>query len=388
MNEIEQLINIYFHDGIYKAILSNPKGKDVKYDKITFTRLPTYIQIEKQFGNQVFHENIQYEDAKNSITSLLGTDYNQYNGWDVSHSFSIRINKKGKLLNQKQICAQSPDKKFEHNRTKSYLIQEGTIVPPLIDMGIFTADGKVVKSMYDKYKQINRFIETIDDELASWDPNKLLTVVDFGCGKSYLTFILYYYFVFIKKLTVKMVGLDLKKSVIDTCNEAAAKYGYQSLTFEVGDINGYASILPVDLVVTLHACDTATDYALYNAVKWKAHYVFSVPCCQHELNLQINSSELTIINRYGIIQERISALLTDAIRANLLVCCGYKSQVLEFVDLSHTPKNLLIRAVKTHISLQTKQKALQEVDALIKEFSINPLLINLLKPTLDILRNS
>lgn len=293
---------------------------------------------------------------------------------------STSISKKGKVFFGKKggNNASKAKRSKSHNKEKEYIIKEGMDVPALVDLGVFTKDGKVVKSKYDKYKQINKFIELIDHEIRKND-YKELTILDFGCGKSYLTFVLYYYFVEIKKINVKMIGLDLKEDVIKKCNEIAKRYNYENLHFELGDINGYKYNNKVDMVITLHACDTATDYALYNAIKWNTKMIFSVPCCQHELNAQMNSEDLSILTNYGIIQERVAALMTDAIRANLLESVGYKTQLLEFIDIAHSPKNILVRAVKSNISKEKREKALKEVDNLVKEFNFDQTLYRLLK---------
>ncbi|MCF0149228.1 MAG: SAM-dependent methyltransferase [Clostridium sp.] len=383
MEDLIKSIKEILSEEIIKIVISNRINKEFAYNKINIEQKinnkgKKYYQIEKFTDKQVFHENIEAKDLEKELINLVNNNYKQVAAWSNETTFDLKISKKGKVFlgkkkgNNKNIVNKS------HNKEKNYILKEGMIIEPLIDLGVFTKEGKVINSKYDKYKQINRFIEIIDDEIKKND-YKELTILDFGCGKSYLTFVLYYYFVKIKNIKVKMIGLDLKEDVIKKCNEIAKRYKYDNLHFELGDINGYKYENNVDMVITLHACDTATDYALYNAVKWNAKMIFSVPCCQHEFNAQINPESLSIISKYGIIQERVSALMTDAVRGNLLEAVGYKTQLLEFIDIAHSPKNILIRASKSKISLEKKEKALNEVDALIKEFNFNPTLLNLLK---------
>lgn len=235
---------------------------------------------------------------------------------------------------------------LSHNRVKRYLIEEGTPVPFLVDLGVMNAEGKVHARQQDKFRQINRFLEMVLDVEKELPKDHPLTILDFGCGKSYLTFALYYYMTVLKKRKVHMIGLDLKEDVIDACNKLAKQYGYDGLAFLTGDIKDYDGYDKVDMVVTLHACDTATDYALYKAMQWDAKVILSVPCCQHELNQVLKNETLEAMLSYGIIKERFCALATDVIRAELLKSAGYETQILEFIDIENTPKNLLLRAVK------------------------------------------
>lgn len=382
MEELKIKIKEITNEKLLKVVISNKLNKDIKYNKINIElkekNNKEYYQIEKYTDKQVFHENIELEMIETKLFEMTFENYKQVAAWSENTNYDLKISKKGKVFLGKKKSSNENLVNKSHNREKNYILKEGMLIQPLIDLGVFTKEGKVVKSKYDKYKQINRFIEIIDDEIKKND-YKELTILDFGCGKSYLTFVLYYYFVEIKKINVKMIGLDLKADVIKKCNDIAQKYNYQNLKFELGDINGYKYTDNVDMVITLHACDTATDYALYNAVKWNTKMIFSVPCCQHEFNEQINSDEFSILTKYGIIKERVSALMTDAVRGNLLEALGYKTQILEFIDIAHSPKNILIRASKGSISQEKKERAMKEVDNLIKEFNLNPTLLKLLK---------
>ena len=382
MEDLIKAIDDMLNDELIKIVISNKINKENKYNKISIflkeNKKKEYYQIEKYTDKQVFHENIEKEELRDKILEFVYNNYKQLNGWSEKTTFDMKISKKGKILLSKSKTNNTKLSNKSHNKEKNYILKEGTIIKPLIDLGVFTKEGKVVNSKYDKYKQINRFIEIIDDEIKKKD-YKELTILDFGCGKSYLTFVLYHYFVEIKKINVKMIGLDLKEDVINKCNKIAKAYNYENLHFELGDINGFKYNNKVDMVITLHACDTATDYALYNAIKWNAKMIFSVPCCQHELNAQMKSENLNILTNYGIIQERIAALMTDSIRGNLLEYMGYKTQLLEFIDIDHSPKNILIRASKNKVSDEKKNIVLNEVNNLIKEFNFNPTLYKLLK---------
>lgn len=391
-DDLKQYLSMMIDSGAEKIVISRP-DKGVEFRKLVIEKKNNIFQISKYTDRQVFHENVQENDICDRCVALVNEGFRQINGWSGYEEHIILISKKGvcnyrkkkladdvniKGLEQSGNNINGKNQNAAHNRKKNYILEEGMQIPPLVDMGVFTGDGKVINAMYDKYKQLNRFIEIIDDEIKDSSP-KELNVIDFGCGKSYLTFVVYYYLTEVRHMKVNMIGLDLKSDVIQKCNDAARKYNYTGLKFEMGDINGYRTPFEVDMVITLHACDTATDYALYNAVQWNAGMIFSVPCCQHELNRQMRPRTLSIMGRYGIIKERFAALATDAIRGNLLEYVGYKTQLLEFIDLEHTPKNILIRAVKRPMTNKgARKKALGEAETLMEEFGLEPTLYKLL----------
>lgn len=387
---------IVYIDDIVKSeplrlVFSNKYDKNYDYKKVkinlTKAKDREFYQVEKFTDKQVFHENIELGVLPSYIKDMMDR-FRQLTAISEDYNFDIRISKKGKIFYSKH--SQKNELKIDknHNKKKNYILEEGMDIPAFVDLGIFSKDGKIINSKYDKYKQINRFIEIIDDEVKKLPSDyidgkdKVLRILDFGCGKSYLTFVVYYYFVEIRKMNVEITGLDLKEDVINKCKEVAQKYGYDRLKFELGDINGYKLENNVDIVISLHACDTATDYALFNAVNWKAKMIFSVPCCQHEINASIKADKLSIITRYGLIQERMAALMTDSIRANILEAMGYKTQLIEFIDFEHSPKNILIRAVRSKVSREKRKKLIDEIEALRSEFSFEQTLYSLLKDSL------
>lgn len=372
--ELKSIITEIVNSDPLRIVFSKP-SKAAEYKKISISRTNTGWQAECFTEKQAFHKNFD-NGAMADYAEETAEKYMQINAWTAGLEHIILISKKGHISYKRKNTGENIQAIKEHNRKKRYIIEEGTVIPPLVDMGIFTKEGKIVRTMYDKFRQINRFIELIDDCIRDRGYKKV-NIIDFGCGKSYLTFIVYYYLTEIMGIEANIVGLDLKADVIEECSRAAERYGYAGLKFEVGDINGYKCKTKPDIVITLHACDTATDYALYNAVNWNADLIFSVPCCQHELNAQLKSERLSILTRYGIIKERTAALMTDAVRGNLLQYMGYKTQLLEFVDMAHTPKNILIRAVKADIPKKTRETALAEVRALADEFGFEQTLYKL-----------
>ena len=384
--EIKNEINQALAWNIERIIISNKSDKAYQYRKVELKKIilkgKEMYQVSRYTDKQVFQENINIEEIATIVCEIFPDKLKQVNIFTDTKEIGLKASKSGKLLKNSRMVAKeemkASNKSQGHNRQKNYILKEGTVIPALVDMGVFTKEGKVVASMYDKFKQINRFIELVDDVIKNHNKDSI-NIVDFGCGKSYLTFILYYYLVELKGKKANIVGLDLKEDVIKKCNQTARKYGYDGLTFKLGDINGYKSDMPVDMVVTLHACDTATDYALYNAVNWNATYIMSVPCCQHEVNESISSDVLAPMMKYGIIKERTAALATDALRGVMLEHCGYKTQLLEFVDMAHSPKNILIRAVKANVSKDKKERSLREAKDMCKFIGVEPAIVKLLE---------
>ena len=386
MSDLQSLFTDCLNETLIRVILSNPSSKDgvIKIcARPVLKNKSLLFQIEEYTKTQVFHKNLTAGDAGSYLTSKLSSDTSSQtasfkNALVETKSFTanVLVSKKGTITIKKKMnaSAKQPKISLSHNRKKKYILEEGIPVPFLIDLGVMTQNGNIVNAHYDKFRQINRFLEYIEDILPSLPTDRELRILDFGCGKSYLTFAIYYYLKVLKGYPVRITGLDLKEDVIRHCNELAVKYGYDKLEFLCGDIAYYDGCSQVDMVVTLHACDTATDYALAKAVGWGAKVILSVPCCQHELNKQMKNDLLSPVLHYGILKERMAALMTDGLRAQILEANGYRTQILEFIDMAHTPKNLLIRAVYNGHCADNKA----QIDELLAAFDVNPTLYRLL----------
>lgn len=426
--EIKKALGLFLNESLERIHLSNPTDSQV----VSKSRLRPLLlkgkltfQAEEQVGKQAFHRNMNRDEAVDYVTEKLEGQFKQGEIVSGLGTATILVSKKGKVtVKVKQnrtpgnagpgpersgsgtteadrgepgltkatyamdTCTgahnglssiQAGNRLMEHNRKKRYILEEGKTAPFLIDLGVMTKEGKIVSSRYDKYRQINRFLEFIEDILPNLSQERETVIVDFGCGKSYLTFAMYYYLKELKGYPVRIMGLDLKQDVIERCNRISSRYGYDTLRFYHGDIASFDGVNRVDMVVTLHACDTATDYALAKAVHWGAKVILSVPCCQHELNGQIKNQMMAPVLQYGLIKERAAALYTDAIRAQVLEYCGYRTQILEFIDLEHTPKNILIRAV-----YQGKKKDNGKAVRELTEFlGVHPSVVKLLAPELE-----
>ncbi len=333
-------------------------------------------QCEKFIGGVAFHENIPESGFRVYLERLLDENlYKQIHIITRDNVIAYRVSKK--LMLSRTKTANKADVKItlNHDKEKDYLLMEGMPVQPLVDLGVFTKDYRVVKAKYNKFRQINSFLKIIDGGLRK-DTDVVLNVVEFGCGKSYLTFILYYYFTVVKKMDVKITGYDINSDVVEFCNDVAQKYGYKKLIFIKGDIS---KITPcqsdVDMIITLHACNTATDYAMYYAIQNKVKYIFCVPCCQQEINAQIcRTDEYALLLRHGLFKERFSALLTDCIRCEVLSGAGYAVDVIEFVGEENTPKNTMIRARYTGY----KKNNGNEIRKLTSQFGVEHTLLKLI----------
>ena len=363
LNEIKQN-----DEHIIKITLSDTKSeiKKVIIRKVEIKNKKMW-QIEKFIGTQVFHENVNNLDC----ASIDFNDYNQILFTEIGENKTFFKAKNGYKLKISTNTIKSVE--TSHNKQKNYIINEGDNVPALVDLGVFTKDGKIIKERYDKFKQINKFIEIINDSFKNLNQQEI-TILDFGCGKSYLTFLVYYYFVEIKKIKATIIGYDLKADVVEHCNKIAQKYGYENLKFYVSDVKKDELFKgKIDMIITLHACNTATDYALNFAINNQVKNIFSVPCCQHEINQTIkNGGDFDLLLTDGLIKERFSALLTDAFRVEILRAKGYSVDVIEFVDFAHSPKNLMIRA-----KLNSTKKPINNLTKLKEKYQFNQTLFEL-----------
>ena len=389
--EIKQALELFLNESLERVLMSNPADSG----KISRSRIRPLLmkgrlvfQAEEQAGKQAFHRNLDKDEAADYVTGLLEGSFRQAEITSGLGKALILVCKKGKVTVKVKRYPESvriqpagepgSPGPLSHNRKKHYILEEGIPVPFLVDLGVMTKEGRVVNSRYDKYRQINRFLEFIEDILPNLDQGRESAIIVFGCGKSYLTFAMYYYLKELKGYPVRIIGLDLKEDVIEHCSRLGRQYGYDGLSFCHGDIASFEGVEKVDMVVTLHACDLATDYALEKAVNWGARVILSVPCCQHELNGQMENSLLRPVLQYGLIKERMAALYTDAIRAQVLEYRGYRTQILEFIDMEHTPKNILIRAVRQG---RKRDNGLQ-IRELAEFLHVKPTVVELLAPEL------
>ena len=351
----DELLKKIDEGNLIRMVFSKP-GKDVSSQKMKVR--PVVIkgnrmyQVTRQTGSkeektvrEVF-ENLTAEQLKTAAKNVFPSDYKQLLFETDTEGFTVLSGKKGNITicANKSVSGKIPSS--THNKEKNYIISEGEYVPFLEDLGVMNAKGLVIKAKYDKFRQINRYLEFISDVKDRLPKDREAVIVDCGCGKSYLTFALYYFLAIKNNMRIRVIGLDLKPDVIEKCSKLRDKYGYDHLEFIRGDIEHFTSDNNVDMVISLHACDTATDYALYKGIVWNASIIMAVPCCQHELNRNIVGKDLSGVLQYGILKDRLCAVFTDAMRADLLKQWGYDTNVLEFIDMEHTPKNILIRAIK------------------------------------------
>lgn len=379
MKELE-LLDKVVNEELVEMVLSNPRsGASASKIKIRPVILKGQLMYQETatVGTQVIHNNYDAKDIKDRVIAHMQESFKQCQIVTKTGNGVILSGKKGNMTVKYKNTgvALKEQKELAHDKTKKYLIPEGTPVEFLQDLGVMDKSGKVLPSRYDKFRQVNRYLEFIEDVLSKLPKDRELTIIDFGCGKSYLTFAMYYYMKIKRGFNVRIIGLDLKEDVIANYSELAKKYGYDRLEFLVGDIASYNGVDSVDMVVSLHACDVATDYAIAKAVNWGAKVIFAVPCCHHEANGKIENKMMAPFLEHGLLKERFSALMTDAVRAGLLEAVGYRTQIVEFIDMEHTPKNMLIRSVYTG---KKNKEGLEELLKMEKEFNLNLTLNKLL----------
>ena len=349
---ISEILTHIANNNINKITFSNIRNKDLELDKVigklVNIKNNINLQLEYRYKRIIKHTNIVTTDSENirkEIIELfeLAKDINVAT---VDENINIKVSKKFKIsVNRKKTNSKAIS--FDHNKKKEYFLDEKQTYPFLVELGIQNNDGKIVKSKYNKFKQINKYLEFIKQATTQLNSDKQITILDFGSGKSYLTFSTYYYLTEVLKMNVKIIGIDLKKEVIEHCNNTAKKLNFTNLSFIYGDVIDYENKDEIDMVISLHACNTATDIAILKALGWKAKVFFAVPCCQKEVNGQLKADFIPFMLKHGIIKEKFSTLLTDSVRSEVLEAFGYKSDIVEFISAENTPKNQLIRAYKT-----------------------------------------
>lgn len=368
--DIKDVLEEIIDNGIISITVSNKKFADYKYEKVNITRLEEDYQITRYTKTQAFHKNVNEEDLFDELVEIVN-NYKQIDGKCEKGNYNVRINKRNNVLKRFTAIKNKPVYK-SHDRIKNYILSDYKNIEVLKDLDIITLDNKIAAPMRDKFRQINKYVELVNDLIAQDEISKL-KIVDFGAGKSYLTFVLYHYLTYTRRIEVEIIGIDLKEDVIKNNNDLAKKYTYKNLSFICGDINDI-EVSNVDMVISLHACDIATDFALNKALEWQAKYIVAVPCCQNEVYKQIKSNKFSEMIKYGVVKDRISAIITDTVRANVLEYSGYNTQVIEYIDSDHSLKNLMIRARFTNYK---DEKALENIINLQNEFNFSQKLLEL-----------
>lgn len=373
--KIENIENIIISNAIKK---SEDKPAKVRVDRIKL-KDGEYFQIARYIGTKVVHENIKSDSdiILDKVLEIMGDNFKQCNiTADKLVTVLMNKNKEYKLTGIKE-NGNNCVKVLTHNHEKKYILAEGEYVEWMFKLGLMDKDGKVINAKQKKFRQINKFLEMLKDIEDNISENT--TIIDMGCGKSYLTFAMYHYFNNIKGKRVNIQGYDLKKDVVDYCNGLVKEFGFDRLKFYNEDIANIDNDDDnIGMIITLHACDTATDIALYHGIRWGCKVIMSVPCCQHELFKQIENDNMSVLLNHGILKERFASLLTDGIRARLLEIVGYKTNVMEFIDMEHTPKNIMIRAVKGKNSKESIKK-LKDLEDIMMDYNVKPMLYILLK---------